>query len=131
MLACRTFFEEKLLPAIIFGKTSEIFHFLMMSFGKLLLEMHDMCIPFPLYPKAIEYAGGFLIGRTLAVLITMTLATSMAAREGPVPMAGYQICTEVWLALSMLTDALAIAGQVLRLLSGHIFYFGIYAFRLR
>lgn len=60
----------------------------------------------------ISFAGGFLIGRTLAVLVTMTVATSMAARDGPVPVAGYQICLEVWLALSLLNDALAIAGQV-------------------
>ncbi|KAL8124184.1 hypothetical protein AgCh_011990 [Apium graveolens] len=57
-------------------------------------------------------AGGFLIGRTLAVLVTMTVATSMAARDGPVPVAGYQIFLEVWLDLSLLNDALAIAGQV-------------------
>lgn len=60
----------------------------------------------------ISYVGGFLIGRTIAVLVTMTVATSMAARDGPVPVAGYQICLEVWLALSLLNDALAIAGQV-------------------
>ncbi|KAK4796834.1 hypothetical protein SAY86_029160 [Trapa natans] len=58
-------------------------------------------------------SGGLLIGRTSAVLVTMTLATSMAAREGPKHMASYQICTQVWLAVSMLTDALAIAGQAL------------------
>ncbi|XP_031386683.1 protein DETOXIFICATION 44, chloroplastic [Punica granatum] len=58
-------------------------------------------------------SGGLLIGRTLAVIGTMTLATSLAAREGPIPMAGYQICTQVWLAVSLLTDALAIAGQAL------------------
>ncbi|XP_056172427.1 protein DETOXIFICATION 44, chloroplastic isoform X2 [Syzygium oleosum] len=65
--------------------------------------------------KIIQYlkSGGLLIGRTLAVLITMTLATSMAARRGPIPMAGYQICTQVWLTVSLLTDALAIAGQAL------------------
>lgn len=57
-------------------------------------------------------AGGLLIGRTISVLLTMTLATSMAAREGPVPMAGHQICVQVWLTLSLLTDALALAGQV-------------------
>jgi Na+-driven multidrug efflux pump len=57
-------------------------------------------------------AGGLLIGRTVAVLVTMTLATSMAAREGPIPMAGHQICVQVWLAVSLLTDALALAGQV-------------------
>lgn len=54
-----------------------------------------------------------MIGRTVAVLLTMTLATSMAAREGPVPMAGHQICLQVWLAVSLLNDALALAGQAL------------------
>lgn len=42
----------------------------------------------------------------------MTLATSMAAKEGPIPMAGHQICLQVWLAISLLTDALALSGQV-------------------
>lgn len=59
-----------------------------------------------------DFVGGLLIGRTIAVLLTMTLATSMAAREGPVPMAGYQICVQVWLTVSLLNDALALAGQV-------------------
>ncbi|XP_040372792.1 protein DETOXIFICATION 44, chloroplastic isoform X1 [Rosa chinensis] len=63
-------------------------------------------------------SGGLLIGRTLAVVVTTTLATSMAAREGPVPMAGHQICIQVWLAVSLLTDALALAGQTL-LASGY------------
>ncbi|KAF3329868.1 MATE efflux family protein 2 [Carex littledalei] len=58
-------------------------------------------------------SGGLLIGRTIAVLLTTTLATSLAAREGPVPMAGYQICLQVWLAVSLLNDALALAGQAL------------------
>ncbi|KAL3514945.1 hypothetical protein ACH5RR_021847 [Cinchona calisaya] len=58
-------------------------------------------------------SGGFLIGRTLAVLLTMTLATSMAARQGPVAMAAHQICFQVWLAVSLLTDALAAASQAL------------------
>ena len=47
------------------------------------------------------------------MLLPMTLATSMAARQGPVPMAGHQICVQVWLTISLLTDALAIAGQVM------------------
>ncbi|KAJ9189441.1 hypothetical protein P3X46_000734 [Hevea brasiliensis] len=58
-------------------------------------------------------SGGFLIGRTLAVLTTMTLATSMAARQGPEAMAAHQICMQVWLAVSLLTDALAASGQAL------------------
>lgn len=56
--------------------------------------------------------GGFLIGRTLSVLFTMTLATSMAARQGAVAMAAHQICLQVWLAVSLLTDALAASAQV-------------------
>ncbi|OEL20803.1 Protein DETOXIFICATION 44, chloroplastic, partial [Dichanthelium oligosanthes] len=58
-------------------------------------------------------SGGFLIGRTIAVLLTLTLSTSLAAREGPVPMAGYEICLQVWLTISLLNDALALAGQAL------------------
>ncbi|XP_052192536.1 protein DETOXIFICATION 45, chloroplastic isoform X2 [Diospyros lotus] len=58
-------------------------------------------------------SGGFLIGRTLAVLITMTLATSMAARQGPVAMAAHQICLQIWLSVSLLMDAFAASGQTL------------------
>ena len=36
----------------------------------------------------------------------------MAARQGPVAMAAYQICIQVWLAVSLLTDAMAASGQV-------------------
>lgn len=58
-------------------------------------------------------SGGFLIGRTLSVLMTMTLGTSMAARQGPLAMAAHQICLQVWLAVSLLSDALAVSGQAL------------------
>ncbi|XP_074350345.1 protein DETOXIFICATION 45, chloroplastic-like isoform X2 [Apium graveolens] len=58
-------------------------------------------------------SGGFLLGRTLAVLITTTMGTSMATRQGPVAMAAHQICIQVWLAVSLMTDALAASGQAL------------------
>ncbi|PKI33118.1 hypothetical protein CRG98_046493 [Punica granatum] len=58
-------------------------------------------------------SGGFLLGRTLAVLATMTVGTSMAARQGPLAMAAHQICMQVWLAVSLLTDALAASAQAL------------------
>ncbi|KAK6245123.1 hypothetical protein QUC31_011532 [Theobroma cacao] len=58
-------------------------------------------------------SGGLLIVRTIATLGTLTLATSLAARQGPIPMAGHQICIQVWLAVSLLTDALALSGQAL------------------
>ncbi|VVA40203.1 PREDICTED: DETOXIFICATION [Prunus dulcis] len=57
--------------------------------------------------------GGFLLGTTLAVLTTLTLGTSMAARQAPVAMAAHQICIQVWLAVSLLTDAMAASGQAL------------------
>ncbi|XP_077213317.1 MATE efflux family protein isoform X2 [Tasmannia lanceolata] len=74
----------------------------------LLWELNEKVI---LVPPNID--GGLLISRTVAVLVTMTLATSMAAQQGPIAMAGHQICLEVWLAVSLLTDALALAGQAL------------------
>ncbi|TVU27480.1 hypothetical protein EJB05_30094, partial [Eragrostis curvula] len=58
-------------------------------------------------------SGGLLICRTVAVFLTFTLSTSLATREGPVPMAGYEICLQVWLTISLLNDALALAGQAL------------------
>ncbi|KZV18528.1 MATE efflux family protein-like [Dorcoceras hygrometricum] len=65
--------------------------------------------------RIIQYlkSGALLTGRTIAVLLTTTLATSMAAHEGPIQMAGHQICFQVWLALSLLNDGLALAGQAL------------------
>lgn len=42
----------------------------------------------------------------------MTVGTSMAARQGPLAMAAHQICMQVWLAVSLLTDALAASAQV-------------------
>ncbi|KAJ4842848.1 Protein DETOXIFICATION 44, chloroplastic [Turnera subulata] len=63
--------------------------------------------------ETLMTSGGLLIGRSIAVLLTTTLATSLAAREGPVHMAGHQICMEVWLTISLLNDALALAGQAL------------------
>lgn len=56
--------------------------------------------------------GGFLLGRTLAAVMTVTLSTSMAARQGPIAMAAHQICLQVWLSASLLADAQASAGQV-------------------
>lgn len=58
-------------------------------------------------------SGGMLLGRTLSVLITMTLGTAMAARQGTLAMAAHQICMQVWLAVSLLSDALAVSAQAL------------------
>ncbi|XP_058090692.1 protein DETOXIFICATION 45, chloroplastic-like isoform X2 [Magnolia sinica] len=58
-------------------------------------------------------SGGLLLGRTLAVQMTLFLGTSMAAPQGPIAMAGHQICLQVWLPASLLSDALGAAGQAL------------------
>ncbi|XP_078435943.1 MATE efflux family protein [Wolffia australiana] len=58
-------------------------------------------------------SGGLLIGRTIAVLMTMTLSTSLAAQGGTVSMAAHEICLQIWLAVSLLNDALALAGQAI------------------
>ncbi|KMZ62226.1 MATE efflux family protein expressed [Zostera marina] len=65
--------------------------------------------------KTIQYlkSGVLLTGRTVAVVGTITLSTSMAASAGPIQMAGHQICMQIWLAVSLLNDALALAGQAL------------------
>ena len=50
--------------------------------------------------------GGLVSARTLAVFITVMLSTSVAAQQGPIPpMAGHQICMQVWLSVSLLNDA--------------------------
>ncbi|KAG5620867.1 hypothetical protein H5410_006085 [Solanum commersonii] len=58
-------------------------------------------------------SGGFLLGRTLAAVLTVTLSTSMAAQLGAIPMAAHQICLQVWLSASLLADAQAASGQAL------------------
>jgi Na+-driven multidrug efflux pump len=57
--------------------------------------------------------GGFLLGRSLALLVVWTLSTSMAARQGPVPMAAHQICRQLWFAAALLSDSLALAAQAI------------------
>ena len=50
----------------------------------------------------------------------MTLGTSMAARQGPVAMAAHQICIQVWMAVSLLIDALGSSAQVFSLSLSYI-----------
>ncbi|GMH04424.1 hypothetical protein Nepgr_006263 [Nepenthes gracilis] len=57
--------------------------------------------------------GFLLLARVVAVTICVTLAASMAARLGPTPMAGFQICLQVWMTSSLLADGLAVAGQAI------------------
>ncbi|KAF7836043.1 protein DETOXIFICATION 43-like [Senna tora] len=57
--------------------------------------------------------GGLLLVRVIAVTFCVTLAASLAARLGPVPMAAFQTCLQVWLTSSLLADGLAVAIQAI------------------
>ncbi|XP_031488413.1 protein DETOXIFICATION 42-like isoform X2 [Nymphaea colorata] len=58
-------------------------------------------------------SGFLLLARVIAVTFCVTLSASLAARQGAIPMAAFQICLQVWLATSLLADGLAIAGQAI------------------
>ncbi|XP_019450429.1 PREDICTED: protein DETOXIFICATION 43-like isoform X2 [Lupinus angustifolius] len=57
--------------------------------------------------------GGLLLLRVVAVTFCVTLAASLAARLGSIPMAAFQTCLQVWLTSSLLADGLAVAVQAI------------------
>ncbi|XP_061350239.1 protein DETOXIFICATION 42-like [Gastrolobium bilobum] len=57
--------------------------------------------------------GFLLLIRVIAVTFCVTLAASLAARQGSTSMAAFQVCLQVWLAVSLLADGLAVAGQAI------------------
>ncbi|OAY68220.1 Protein DETOXIFICATION 42, partial [Ananas comosus] len=68
--------------------------------------------------KALKFSrflrcGFLLLARVIAVTFCVTLAASLAARDGPIIMAAFQICLQLWLATSLLADGLAVAGQAI------------------
>jgi putative MATE family efflux protein len=58
-------------------------------------------------------AGRHLLLRTGALLATLALATSTAARVGEATLAGHQIAIQVHTLLALVLDSLAIPGQIL------------------
>nr|XP_028951656.1 protein DETOXIFICATION 45, chloroplastic-like [Malus domestica] len=59
--------------------------------------LNKRAIPLPPKVGSLQFggylkSGGFLLGRTVACHTTLTLGTSMAARQGPVAMAAHKIC---------------------------------------
>ncbi|MDQ3680609.1 MAG: MATE family efflux transporter [Actinomycetota bacterium] len=58
-------------------------------------------------------AGRHLLLRTAALLGTLALATSAAARVGAATLAGHQIALQVHTFLALVLDSLAIPGQIL------------------
>ncbi|XP_004486970.1 protein DETOXIFICATION 42 [Cicer arietinum] len=57
--------------------------------------------------------GFLLLMRVVAVTFCVTLSASLAARHGSTSMAAFQVCLQVWLAVSLLADGLAVAGQAI------------------
>jgi putative MATE family efflux protein len=58
-------------------------------------------------------AGGALLLRTAALRGSLTAATAVATRIGTVDVAAHQIAYELWNALALALDAIAIAGQAI------------------
>ncbi|CAM0943602.1 unnamed protein product [Alopecurus aequalis] len=57
--------------------------------------------------------GFLLLARVIAATCCVTLSASMAARQGSTQMAAFQICLQIWLASSLLSDGLAFAAQAI------------------
>ncbi|XP_057839067.1 protein DETOXIFICATION 42 isoform X1 [Cryptomeria japonica] len=84
----------------------------------LLFRLHKQVVLLPPKLSDLQFArffksGGLLLARVTAVTVCTTLAASMAARQGAISMAAFQICNQIWLATSLLADALALAGQAI------------------
>ncbi|XP_061368217.1 protein DETOXIFICATION 43-like [Gastrolobium bilobum] len=57
--------------------------------------------------------GGLLFARVVAVTFCVTLAASLAAKLGSIPMAAFQTCLQVWMTTSLIVDGLAVAVQTI------------------
>ena len=61
---------------------------------------------------AVLRDGHRLSVRTVALGVVPLTATAVAARLGPIPLAGQQVAYRLWAMLSLATDALAVPAQV-------------------
>ncbi|KAK4253721.1 hypothetical protein QN277_010360 [Acacia crassicarpa] len=55
--------------------------------------------------------GGLLMLRVIAVTFCVTFAASLATRLGPISMAAFQTCQQVWITSSLIADGLAVSIQ--------------------
>ncbi|KAL2332168.1 hypothetical protein Fmac_019749 [Flemingia macrophylla] len=80
-----------------------------------LLEQVDLIPPSMKHMQFDRFLknGFLLLMRVIAVTFCVTLAASLAARQGSTSMAAFQVCLQVWLAVSLLADGLAVAGQAI------------------
>ncbi|KAL1330557.1 protein DETOXIFICATION 42 isoform X3 [Arachis ipaensis] len=56
--------------------------------------------------------GFLLLLKVTAVTFCVTLSASLAARQGSITMAAFQICLQIWMATSLLADGLAVSAQL-------------------
>lgn len=63
--------------------------------------------------RRLLVVGGALVVRTGALRATLLVATAIAARIGTVELGAHQVAYEIWTALALALDAVAIAGQAL------------------
>ncbi|GKV32623.1 hypothetical protein SLEP1_g41217 [Rubroshorea leprosula] len=54
-----------------------------------------------------------LLVKVIAATFCVTVAASLAAKQGSISVAAFQVCLQIWLATSLLADGLAIAGQAI------------------
>jgi MATE family, multidrug efflux pump len=69
--------------------------------------------PDPSAVGRLAQVGLALFVRTTALYATYSLATVVAARLGPVEVSAHQVALQVWNALALALDAIAIAGQAI------------------
>ncbi|GMP41751.1 hypothetical protein CsSME_00011729 [Camellia sinensis var. sinensis] len=84
----------------------------------LLCKLMQKVVLLPPSVKDLQFSrflknGFLLLARVIAVTFCVTLAASLAARLGTTPMAAFQICLQVWMTSSLLSDGLAVAGQAI------------------
>ena len=63
--------------------------------------------------RAFLGIGSVLVLRTGLLVLSLALATSVAARTGTLDVAAHQVVSQIWFFLAMVIDALAIAAQAL------------------
>ncbi len=63
--------------------------------------------------RRLSRAGGALVLRTASLLVAFTASTAVAARLGAVPVAAHQVAMQLFIFLSLVLDAVAIAAQAM------------------
>ncbi len=78
------------------------------------VQRHEVqLMPHPGTLREISVVGRDLFVRTVALRGSFLVATAVATRIGTVDVAAHQIAFELWSALALMLDAIAIAGQSL------------------